>query len=59
MAQWVKDLALPLLTVAWLTTVAQELPQATGAAKKKKKKKKRKKKKRKGRGRNRIQIFFH
>ena len=36
MAHWLKD---PALSLSWVGTLAQELPQAAGVAKKKKKKK--------------------
>ena len=44
MAHWLKD---PALSLSWVGTLAQELPQAAGVAKKKKKKKKRRRRRRK------------
>ena len=57
MAHWLKD---PALSLSWVGTLAQELPQAAGVAKKKKKKKKKKKEKdKKARKKRKKMLFIH
>ena len=55
MAHWLKD---PALSLSWVGTLAQELPQAAGVAKKKKKKKKKEKDK-KARKKRKKMLFIH
>ena len=56
MAHWLKD---PALSLSWVGTLAQELPQAAGVAKKKKKKKKKKEKDKKARKKRKKMLFIH